>query len=73
MRTSSRVQKGPARRLLKRSEKMQGGEEILDILARIDIPSVHYVIGNHDFELLHMNERTEGDFPFPITRSARSI
>lgn len=53
------------------AKKIRTNAKILDKLARMNIPTVTYVVGNHDFELIHMNKNRTEDIPFPITLSAR--
>jgi UDP-2,3-diacylglucosamine pyrophosphatase LpxH len=53
------------------ARKIRKNAEILDKLGHMSHTSVHYVIGNHDFELLHMTENAEEPFPFPVTPSVR--
>ncbi len=53
------------------AKKIQMNAEILEKLGKMEVPALHYIVGNHDIELLRMNVDEEEDFPFPITRSAR--
>lgn len=45
--------------------------EILDKIARLNAGQVHYVVGNHDYALLHYFERYGDNFPFSVTKHLR--
>jgi UDP-2,3-diacylglucosamine pyrophosphatase LpxH len=45
--------------------------KILDKIASLNVKNIHYVVGNHDYYLLRLNERYAGNYPFSISKSLR--
>jgi UDP-2,3-diacylglucosamine pyrophosphatase LpxH len=45
--------------------------KILDKIARLNVKNIHYIVGNHDYYLLRLNERYAGNYPFIISKSLR--
>jgi predicted transcriptional regulator with HTH domain len=35
------------------------------------VKNIHYVVGNHDYCLLGLNERYGGNYPFSVSKSLR--
>lgn len=46
-------------------------EEILDKLSNLNAGSIHYVVGNHDYYLLRLNDRYAGNYPFTVSKFLR--
>ncbi len=45
--------------------------DVLSKIVRLNVKNIHYVIGNHDYYMLKLNERYAGNYPFTISRSLR--
>lgn len=45
--------------------------EILTKLSNLNVKNIHYVVGNHDYYLLRLNERYAGNYPFSISKYLR--
>lgn len=46
-------------------------EKILAKLSNLNVKNIYYVVGNHDYYLLRLNERYAGNYPFSISKSLR--
>ncbi|RZN38387.1 MAG: hypothetical protein EFT35_04875 [Methanophagales archaeon ANME-1-THS] len=45
--------------------------EIVDKLGNLDVKHIHYVVGNHDYYLLRLSDRYEGNYPFTVSKFLR--
>jgi UDP-2,3-diacylglucosamine pyrophosphatase LpxH len=54
-----------------RAEAVIENARILDKIAKLNIKKINYVVGNHDYYLLELNERYSGNFPFIISKYLR--
>lgn len=52
------------------SELIVEHENILEKLCKFNANNVHYIVGNHDYYMLKLNERY-GNYPFTVSRSLR--
>jgi UDP-2,3-diacylglucosamine pyrophosphatase LpxH len=52
-------------------EIVKENAEILSKIANLNAQNKYYIIGNHDYYLLKLNERYEKNYPFVISKSLR--
>lgn len=55
----------------KNSEIIMENEDILEKLSNLKAKNIHYVVGNHDYYMLKLNERYENNFPFTVSKFLR--
>lgn len=55
----------------KNSEVITENEDILEKLTNLNAKNIHYVVGNHDYYMLKLNQRYENNFPFTVSKFLR--
>ena len=55
----------------KNSEIIIENEDILEKLSKLNAKNIHYIVGNHDYYMLKLNERCDNNFPFTVSKFLR--
>lgn len=55
----------------KNLEIITENKDILEKLTNLKAENIHYVVGNHDYYMLKLNERYENNFPFEVKKFLR--
>ena len=55
----------------KNAEIILENDDILQKLDKLKVQNIHYVVGNHDYYMLKLNERYENNYPFMVSKFLR--
>lgn len=55
----------------KNSKIIIENEDILKKFSNLNAKNIHYVVGNHDYYMLKLNERYDNNFPFTVSKFLR--
>ena len=55
----------------KNSEIIIENEDILEKLSNLHSKNIHYIVANHDYYMLKLNERYDNNFPFKVSKFLR--